>query len=138
MTDTIEKMSFVETDGGRKDAGYKCTKDFSGDCTVRSISIALNQPYSATFMEMMELGMEMGGYPDMKPVWMEYLKRKGWVKKPCPRDANGKLIKLKFWEFDGTAVVLNSGHLTAVSNGCVMDSWDCRYRPVNSYWVEAS
>ena len=30
MTDTIEKMSFVETDGGRKDAGFKCTKDFRG------------------------------------------------------------------------------------------------------------
>lgn len=129
-------MDYIKTDGGRELAGYKTTKDYSGDCVIRSISIALNQAYSATFQEMMELGVEMGGYPSMRPVWTEYLNRKGWVKKKCPRDAKGKLIKLKNWLFNGTAVVLNSGHLTCVKDGAVHDSWDCRYRPVNTYFVE--
>ena len=68
--------TFYETDGGRKAAGYKCTKAFGGDCVVRSISIALDQPYNATFMELMELGMEMGGFPDMPPVYEAYLQKR--------------------------------------------------------------
>jgi hypothetical protein len=129
--------TFYETDGGRKAAGYKCTQAFGGDCVVRSISIALDQPYNATFMDLMELGMEMGGYPSMPPVYEAYLKNQGWVKNKCPRDENGKLIKLRDWVFQGTAVVLNSGHLTAVKDGDVYDKWDCRYRPVNTYWTKA-
>ena len=70
--------------------------------------------------------MEMGGYPNIKPVYEEYLKRKGWVKQKCPRDFNNKLIKLRDWLFNDTAVVSNSGHLTCVKDGAVHDLWDCR------------
>ena len=130
-------LSFNQTDGGRKAAGYKTTKAYGADCVVRSITIALDQPYRGTFIEMMELGLEMGGYPNIDPVYEAYLKSKGWVKNKCPRDINGKLIKLRDWDFGGTAVVLNSGHLTVVKEGAVHDTWDCRYRPVNSYWTRA-
>tara|TARA_R100001460_G_scaffold64215_1_gene104423 strand:- start:569 stop:967 length:399 start_codon:yes stop_codon:yes gene_type:complete len=131
-------MEYIQTDGGRKAAGYKTTRDYQGDCVVRSISIALDQPYTATFLEMMELGMEMGGYPNIKPVYEEYLRRKGWVKQRCPRDFKNKLIKLEDWIFRDTAIVLNSGHLTCVKDGAVHDSWDCRYRPVNTYYVKGA
>ena len=130
-------MDFVKTDGGRKDAGYKTTKPYENDCVVRSISIALNEDYRTVFVEMMELGLEMGGYPSMKPVWEAYLGNKGWTKNKCPRDAQGKLIKLRSWEDSPSrAVVLNSGHLTAIVDGAVHDTWDCSYRPVNSYWTK--
>ena len=128
-------MKFIKTDGGRKDAGYKCTKAYSDDCVIRSTTIVTGQTYSQTFREMMELGIEMGGYPSMQPVWEAYLESKGFVKNKCPRTASGKLIKLKDWDFSGTALVLSSGHLTAVKDGQVYDSWDCTYRPVNSYWT---
>ena len=36
--------------------------------------------------------------------------------------------------YKGIAIVRNSGHLTAVEHGYLIDTWDCRYRPVNSYW----
>ena len=129
-------MDFVKTDGGRKGAGYKTTKAYGNDCVVRSISIALNEDYRTVFVELMELGLEMGGYPSMKPVWEAYLENKGWTKNKCPRDARGKLIKLRDWkDYPSRAVVLNSGHLTAIVDGAVHDAWDCRYRPVNSYWT---
>jgi hypothetical protein len=131
-------IKFVENDGGRKGAGYKTTSAYDGDCVIRSISIALDKDYRTVFVEMMELGIEMGGYPNMNPVWGAYMELNGWTKNKCPRDSDGKLIKLRNWKnAPGRAVVLNSGHLTAVVDGAVHDTWDCRYRPVNSYWTLA-
>ena len=103
---------------------------------IRSISAVLRVDYCEVFDDLMRLGLEMGTYPNHDKVWVTYLESKGYVKNKPPRDANGKMIKLRDWDFKGRAVVINSGHLTAVDGGTVIDSWDCRYRPVNSYWAK--
>ena len=123
-------MDFYKTDGGR------ICRTFKDDCVIRSISVAMRRPYLEVFEEMMALGLEMGAYPNHDKVWITYLESNGFTKHRPPRDSNGKLIKLRDWDFKGTAVVRNSGHLTAVDRGIVIDSWDCRRRPVNSYWCK--
>lgn len=124
-------MEYIQTDGGR------ILKSFKNDCVIRSIAIVLKENYDKVFKELMYLGLEMGAYPSHDKVWIKYIESKGFVKNKPPRDHEGKLIKLKNWDFKGVAIVINSGHLTAVDNGCVFDAWDCRYRPVNSYWTKA-
>ena len=124
-------MQYCETDGGR------ILKSFKDDCVIRSMSIVLEETYGKVFEELMQLGLEMGAFPSHEKVWIKYIESKGFVKNKPPRDINGKLVKLRNWDFEGVAVVRNSGHLTAVSKGCVFDSWDCRARPVNSYWTKA-
>ena len=124
-------MDFYETDGGR------ICRTFKGDCVIRSISVALRKPYREVFEDLMALGLEMGAYPNHDAVWIRYVESKGMVKHRPPRDENGKLIKLRQWDFQGRAVVPSSRHVTAVGGGTVIDTWDCRYRPVNSYWVAA-
>ena len=128
-------MNFIETDGGRKESGYKTTKGYAHDCVIRSIAIVMDKPYRTVFIEMMNLGIEMGGYPNMRPVYETYLKNKIFIKNKCPRNINVKLITLKNWQGVNRAIVLNHGHLTAVVDGAVHDTWDCRYRPVNSFWT---
>ena len=125
-------MNFQQTDGGR------ILKSFKDDCVIRSISIVIKESYDKVFQELMQLGLEMGAYPSHEKVWITYIESKGFIKNKPPRDHKGKLIKLKNWDFKGVAVVRNSGHLTAVDNGCVFDDWDCRYKPVNSYWTKAA
>jgi hypothetical protein len=125
-------MDYCQTDGGR------VCKTFKDDCVVRSISIAIRKPYAETFRELMLLGLEVGAYPNHEKVWVKYLEGQGFVKHKPPRDAWGKLIKLADWDFGGVAVVKNSGHLTVVDGGTVRDSWDCRRRPVNSYWAQTA
>jgi hypothetical protein len=116
--------------------GARLCKSFKDDCVIRSISVAANKPYALVFREMMTLGMEMGAYPSHEKVWFAYLEKLGFKKNKPPR-INGKYIKLGNWhDRPDTAVVRNSGHLTAISGGIVTDSWDCRYRPVNSYWTK--
>ena len=121
-------MDFYRTDGGR------ICRTFKGDCVVRSISIVMRRPYVDVFTELMELGLEIGAYPNHEKVWIKYLEDRGFTKNRPPRDENGKLIKLRNWDFKGAAVVRNTRHLTAVDGGTVIDTWDCRRRPVNSYW----
>ena len=121
-------MEFYKTDGGR------ICKTFKHDCVIRSISIAMRKPYSEVFRDLMAIGLEVGAYPNHDKVWVPYVEAHGFVKTKPPRDANGKLIKLLNWDFKGRAVVKNSGHLTAVDGGFLIDTGDCRYRPVNTYW----
>lgn len=126
------KMEYHETDGGR------LCRTFTDDCVVRSITLATGVSYRDTFAALMALGLEVGAYPNHGKVWEAYLKRLGWQKNRPPRDPNGKLIKLRDWaDAPAVAVVRNSGHLTCVKGGAVLDTWDCRYRPVNSYWTPA-
>lgn len=123
-------MNFRQWDGER------LNKTFKDDCVVRSISIAMDMSYKTVFLEIMQLAIEMGAYPSYEKVWIKYLEQKGWVKNAPPRNSTGKMIKLAEWTNPpNRAVVRNSGHLTAVVSGCVIDTWDCRYRPVNSFWT---
>ncbi len=115
---------------------YRINPKFKTDCVVRSISNATGRPYQLVFEELMKLGLEMVCFPNMDIVYHEYLKRLGWNKNKCPRDSKGKLIKLKDWkDRPETAVIKNSGHLTSIVDGVCYDTWDCTYRPVNTYWT---
>jgi hypothetical protein len=116
--------------------GARICKTFKDDCVIRSISHAMNKPYKQVFNDLMLLGMEIGAYPNHDKVWQTYLeKQHGWVKNKPPRDKNGKLIRLCDWVGVETAVVRNARHLTAVVDNRVCDTWDCTYRPVNTYWT---
>lgn len=120
------------------DSSQRLCKTFKDDCVVRSVSIVCDEPYETTFENLMHIGLEIGAYPNHDKVWQKYLEGKGFVKNKMPRPV-GKprgTIKLQDWNFDGVAAVRNSGHLTAVENGWCIDTWDCRYRPVNSYWTK--
>ena len=118
--------------------GARICKSFKDDCVIRSISVATNRTYERVFEDLMTLGMEMGAYPNHDKVWITYLEGIGFKKNKPPR-INGKYIKLGDWDDrPDTAVVRNSRHLTAISGGIVTDSWDCRYRPVNSFWTHSN
>ena len=125
-------IKFHKTDNGR------ICKSFKDDCVIRSVSLATDQSYQMTFVELMALGLEMGAYPNHDKVWRRYLEDKGWIKNKPPR-INGKMIRLLNWnDAPDVAVVINSGHLTCIVDGIVHDEWDCRYRPVNSYWTKGN
>ena len=128
-------MQYQELTGD--DSGRIC-KSFKSDCVIRAISVAANLPYRKVFEDLMAIGLEIGAYPNHEKVWQRYLEQDlGWVRNKPPRDHLNKMIKLRNWDGPNAAVVRNSRHLTAVSDGRVVDTWDCTYRPVNTYWTPA-
>ena len=111
-------------------------KNYSGDCVIRALSIALEQPYKQTFEDLCTLAMEFGFMPNNHFTYERYLFSKGWVKNKPPKDMQGKKIKLQFWN-NKRAIVMTRRHLTAVIDNCVYDTWDTREYCVNSYYTPA-
>ena len=53
-----------------------------GDCTIRAISIALNQSWDMTYWEICKQGFIMCDMPSANHVWGEYLETKGFIRSP--------------------------------------------------------
>lgn len=115
-------MKYFNTDGGRLDAGFKGN---SGDCVVRAIAIATNEPYIRVRRGLAELYSEMtGGFHrsaangvgvETAHAWLSNL---GWetviTKKSYLSDIPRK----------GIYIAALSNHYVAVVNGVIHDSWD--------------
>jgi hypothetical protein len=129
-------MDYIKNDGGRfKEYNIPAfKKNYTGDCAVRSIAIGLGQTYKQTLEDLCKLGIKRGNVPNDQDVYEEYLFSKGWVKNKPPRDKNGKKIQLHYWT-NNRAIVLTYGHLTAVVDNTVNDTWDCREWYCNSYYT---
>mgnify|MGYP003131521852 CR=1 FL=1 len=124
-------MKFQKMQGGR------ICKTFKNDCVIRAISFAMDIPYAEAFQDLMELGMEIGAYPNCPKVYETYLSRKGWIKMKPPRNSRGKLIRFADWaDAPKKAVVHVRRHLTCVDHGYVVDEWDCRRYCIGTYWAK--
>lgn len=132
-------LGFIKNDGGRlEEYNLKDTKKNEvGDCVVRSIAIALKQSYKQTLQELCNLGMQHGGMPNSDQIFEAYLFVRGWKKnKPFRRPLTKRKYQLKDLPLQEDAIVITSGHLTAVVDGCVQDLWDCRESYANSYYTK--
>ena len=132
-------MDYVKDDGGRiEEYNIKpLKKNMISDCVVRSIAIALDQSYRQTLTELCELSVKYGGMPNDKQTYEPYLFDRGWIKNKPPR-VSGRKIRLKHWRpyVFPRAIVSTSGHLTAVVDWTVRDTWDCREWCMNSFYTK--
>jgi hypothetical protein len=118
-------MKWIKNDGGRAKAfpHLKLTKRI-GDCTVRAISIALEQNYKLTMTELFALGLELGCMPNTHECWREYLSRKGWAEtkfgKQLVRISSNKIPRDQF------VLCHMAGHLVAINDNEIYDTWDSR------------
>lgn len=141
-------VEFKRDDGGRcREYNIKpLKKNMIGDCVVRALAIGLEQSYRQTLEELCSLAIEKGGVPSDSSVYEPYLESKGWIKnKPpkrrqpnsvCYRNPRGvyRKVQLRNLHLD-RAIILTSGHLTAMIDGVVMDSWNCSRSCANSYYT---
>ena len=138
-------MEFVYNDGGRKAAGFK---GLAGDCVVRAISIATDQPYQEVYDAINALCKKQKvrkGKPSSartgvsRKVYEPYLQEMGWRWVPTMRVGQGCKVHLREDELPrGRLVVAVSGHMTAVVDGVLHDNHDCSRdgsRCVYGYYV---
>ena len=126
-------MRYNKQDGGRS----QYFKGKTGDCVIRSISIALSQDYMETYNDLFDLAKSIGYLPNDTKVYKKYLKSKGWVQNKCKYKPNSKRrYTLNEWAMLSSrsmpeermplrCLISTSGHLTAVVDGILRDSWDC-------------
>lgn len=95
-----------------------------GDCVIRAISTALNQDWQTTFIELSVQGLMMCDLTSSNAVWGEYLKRKGYKKKPIVNDCNCYTIEDFCKDYPQGTYILGTGtHAVAVIDGNYYDFW---------------
>ena len=124
----------------------------TGDCTFRAISVALEQPWEQTVMEMAEMSCKTGYAINDKKGIERYLKSKGWVKHDQPRryDLCGyKKYTGKQWcyevqsvtqkrrsSWDRMVAMIGGHHIVAIIDGKVWDIWDSTDGCIGNYWTK--
>lgn len=128
----MEKQTYNWNDGGRKAAGYRGT---AGDCVVRAIAIATEQPYQTVYDALYALnknqkGRLRGASPrdggTKTATIRKYMESIGWKFTPTMQIGSGCKVHLRADELPkGRIVVRASKHLVAVIDGVVNDTYDC-------------
>lgn len=107
-----------------------------GDCTVRAISTALNQPWESTYAGVAVEGMRMLDMPSANAVWGSYLRKKGFVREIIPNTCPDCYTVEDFCRDNptGTYILALSGHVVAVIDGKYYDTWDSGGEIPIYYW----
>lgn len=109
-----------------------------GDCTVRAISAATGDGWDATYWGLCIQGAMQCNMPSADEVWGEYLRKKGWKRRYLPNDCPICYTVEDFCrEYPrGVYIVGLEGHVVAVVDGQLLDTWDSRERHPHYYWTK--
>ena len=97
-----------------------------GDCVIRAISKALNQPWEDTYIDLTIQGYLMGDLLSSNAVWGAYLKSKGFTRDIVSNDCPECYTIEDFCNEHpkGTYIIGTGTHAVCVENGCVFDTWN--------------
>ena len=133
----MRNRDFVEDDGGRADAGYI---GIANDCTTRAIAIATQRSYQDVYDAQLEIARRNALWGSDRDVNRYYLNSIGWKWHPTMGIGTGCRVHLRAEELPkGRIIVRLAGHLCAVIDGVIHDTYDCSRRGtrcVYGYWSE--
>lgn len=97
-----------------------------GDCVIRAISKALNQPWENTYIDLTIQGYLMGDLLSSNAVWGAYLKSKGFTRDIVSNDCPECYTIEDFCNEHpkGTYIIGTGTHAVCIEDGCVFDTWN--------------
>lgn len=110
--------------------------NFVGDCTVRAISIILNQDWDETYLYLTMKGYEMGDMPSSNAVWGAYLKSMGFKRYIIPNECPDCYTVKDFCKDHpkGHYILATGTHVIAIIDGFYYDTWDSGELIPIYYW----
>lgn len=105
-----------------------------GDCTVRALSKALNQPWEYTYTSIALEGFLRHDMPSANAVWGAYLRKCGFVRHLAPEDITVEEFAAEHQK--GVYVLALSGHVVCILDGVLYDTWDSSNEVVLYYWMK--
>lgn len=109
-----------------------------GDCTIRAISLLLDQEWIDTFIELAVLSAIECDMPSSNAVWRKYLLQKGCIchliLNTCPDCYTVKDFCLD--NPDGKFLLATGEHVVTVIDGNYYDTWDSGDQVPIFYWLK--
>ena len=107
-----------------------------GDCAVRAVSVALGVDWETAYVKLAYNGYLMGDLPNSDAVWGSVLRQNGYSRKAIPDTCPDCYTAEQFCHDNpvGTYVLSFGGHVAAVQNGDIFDSWDSSKEIPQYYW----
>lgn len=109
-----------------------------GDCTVRALSLATGESWDGIFTALCAKGYETKDMPSANAVWGACLSDKGWARHSLPDNCPSCYTVKQFAadHRDGRYIVACDGHVVAVIDGTIIDTWDSGDLTALAYWEE--
>ena len=110
-----------------------------GDCPVRALSMALEQSWEQTYVELALKGFCLGDMPNADSVWGPYLRDRGFTRHLLP-DTCPDCYTVADFAADhpvGLFILSMPGrHVLCVQDGQWFDSWDSGGEVPVYYWTK--
>ena len=96
------------------------------DCTIRAISVATDQTWERTYIDLCVLGFAYRDMPNTNYVLASYLRGKGFRRYAIPNTCPDCYTVRDFCNDHpyGTGILAIGDHVVAVKNGNYYDTWD--------------
>lgn len=97
-----------------------------GDCVIRAVSKATDQPWEDTYIDLTIQGYIMGDLLSSNAVWGAYLKDKGFTRDIVSSECPSCYTVADFCEEHpiGVYVIGTGTHAVCIVDGIVYDTWD--------------
>ena len=107
-----------------------------GDCAVRAMSMALDMDWEAAYIALTINGLQMGDMPSSDSVSGALLRQHGFKRKALPDTCPSCYTAEDFCNDHphGTYVLYFGGHVAAVVDGDIYDSWGSSGEIPQFYW----
>ena len=93
-----------------------------GDCVIRALTVALSVDWETAYDMVAQAGYDMGDMPSSDSVWGAVLRQHGFYKTACENCDIAQEFCRKHPQ--GIYVLAFGGHVAAVKDGILYDSWD--------------
>lgn len=109
-----------------------------GDCVVRAISAALNQPWERTYIDLCIEGFMFSDMPNSNAIWASYLRSKGFKRSAIPDTCPDCYTLSQFAREhpEGTYIVCTGSHVACIKNGRLLDNWDSSDETVTYFFTK--
>lgn len=106
------------------------------DCTVRAISLLMDQPWDKTFMGLVEVAFEMKNMPSANAVWGTYLSHNGYRRHIIPDTCPDCFTIRDFCRDNPNGIFLlaTGTHVVTAIDGDYYDTWDSGDEIPTHFW----
>lgn len=111
----------------------------TGDCVVRALTVALNKSYEEVFDRLVAIAKQSCYTPNDKHTYEKLLAEEGFAKAKQPRKADNTkytVSEIRLLTNRRKVVISVANHLTVVSDGVLVDTWNCSRKTIGNYYYK--